>query len=210
MTKIDLKDLPSSRLIYRKLISGCHLNRQPGDDLWRELEERHAAYIALFDAMGLTLNVNLISGYAWLGSGRPSVRIARRVRKLSLLMLFYIEARAQERQRLDDVAEWTFTEQQLHDLMERNAVIVEAEGENPIAFVEDVLSSGLKLGFMRKDGRDGYAFLPAAGRFLEVFRDLQRLAEEEAQAAEDGAEEEAFDEDVEDEIEDLEEEGEPA
>ena len=59
---INLKALSQLQELFKKLVSGTHLNRLTDTELWVELENHKVDYDALFAALGFALVVDGI-GY---------------------------------------------------------------------------------------------------------------------------------------------------
>ena len=188
-TAIALPRMKSLADIFSRLNSGKHINRLSEPALWTELEEEHAAYEALFSALGFELSVDA-RGFAWFQFDEATSYVSKTTRQLALLFMVLFEYQADAGKNLQRFTDWLIDTALLEALVERNRPLLEAEELDSVESLVQVLKSATNYGFVQQAGA-GWRLLPAVFRYLDRFEELARSegfegAGEEVDAMEEG------------------------
>ena len=168
---LRLEALSQLRGLFEALNSGRHLNRYHDTALWADLEEHRGAYVSLFEALGYQLRVDE-RGFAWFHTGEASSTVSKGSRKLALFFMLLFEYQADQGRHLGKFHAWILDTALLDTLWERNQALLGAEEiANPEA-LRDVVSTGIRYGFMASERTGGWRLLPAVYRYLDHFEEL--------------------------------------
>lgn len=167
---IDLKQLPLLEKVFKKLNSGCHVNRLEDTEIWIDLEKNQPIYETLFMALGFSLIVDL-RGFAYFKSDSASSHTSKITRKLGLFLLLLFEYQADNGLHLFQFQQWQIDTVLLDKLCQHHHAIFEVEEMATLQHLKDILDSATRLGFtMSENG--GFQLLSAAHRYLDLFEEL--------------------------------------
>lgn len=185
MNLISLNKLSLLKEIFSLLNSGKHLNRLAEHRLWAELEREQAAYEALFAALGYALRVDG-RGFAWFQVDEASSNVSKATRQLALLFMLLFELQADRGMHLGHFTDWLLDDALLAALLEKNRLLLEAEGLAEREPLEQLLRTASNYGFVQADGNH-WRLLPAVCRYLDRFEELAQNERSEATASEEVA-----------------------
>lgn len=177
-----LHKLPLLGELFAFLNSGKHLNRVAEPQLWAELEQERAAYEQLFTSLGYALRMDA-RGFAWFQVDDASSTVSKTTRQLALLFMLIFEYQADLGLHLGRFADWLVDSAMLGALLEKNRLLLEAEGLGDRELLEPLLRTACNYGFATSDGSSGWRILPAVFRYLDRFEELAQTgapAEESA------------------------------
>jgi hypothetical protein len=176
---LALNQLSQLKPLFEIFTSGKHLNRHQDQALWVELEQNHAAYEALFAALGYELRVDG-RGFAWFHTEEATSTVSKSSRRLALFFMLLFEYQADQGLHLGKFHAWTLDGTLLQTLWEKNQALLEAEEIADPAALADVLNTGARYGFLAAvDQR--WHLLPAVHRYLDRFQELaDQLREQDA------------------------------
>lgn len=180
-----LHKLPLLGELFAFLNSGKHLNRMAEPQLWAELERERAAYEQLFTGLGYALRIDA-RGFAWFQVDDASSNVSKTTRQLALLFMLIFEYQADLGLHLGRFTDWLVDSAMLGALLEKNRLLLEAEGLGECELLEPLLRSACNYGFATSDGSSGWRILPAVFRYLDRFEELAQArapAEESAHQA---------------------------
>ena len=181
-----LHKLPLLGELFAFLNSGKHLNRTAEPQLWAELEREQDAYLRLFGSLGYALRIDA-RGFAWFQVDDASSTVSKTTRQLALLFMLIFEYQADLGLHLGRFADWLVDGAMLGALLEKNRLLLEAEGLGDRELLEPLLRSACNYGFATSEGSSGWRILPAVFRYLDRFEALTRTAGE----SEDGVQQES-------------------
>ena len=168
-----LHKLPLLSELFAFLNSGKHLNRMAEPQLWAELERERDAYEQLFASLGYALRIDA-RGFAWFQVDDASSTVSKTTRQLALLFMLIFEYQADLGLHLGRFADWLVDGAMLGALLEKNRLLLEAEGLGDREQLEPLLRSASNYGFTTSDGSSGWRILPAVFRYLDRFEALTR------------------------------------
>lgn len=180
-----LHKLPLLGELFAFLNSGKHLNRMAEPQLWAELERERAAYEQLFTGLGYALRIDA-RGFAWFQVDDASSNVSKTTRQLALLFMLIFEYQADLGLHLGRFTDWLVDSAMLGALLEKNRLLLEAEGLGECELLEPLLRTACNYGFATSDGSSGWRILPAVFRYLDRFEELAQArapAEESAHQA---------------------------
>lgn len=169
---INLLKLPLLGELFAFFNSGKHLNRLSEPRLWAELEREREAYEALFSALGYCLRVDG-RGFAWFQHEDASSGVSKMTRQLALLFMLVFECQADAGLHLGRFTEWKIDDSLLAALIEKNRLLLEAEGLADAEQLTGLLKTSANYGFALMDG-SAWRLLPAVFRYLDRFEELAR------------------------------------
>lgn len=175
ITPLYLHKLPQLNEIFSFLNSGKHMNRLADHRLWAELERERDAYEMLFCALGYTLRVD-DRGFAWFYFDEASSNVSKTTRQLALLFMLVFEFQADAGLNLGRFTDWLIDDKLLSALLERNRMLLEAEGLADRELLEQLLKSSSNYGFATTEG-NRWRLLPAVFRYLDRFEELAQARE---------------------------------
>jgi hypothetical protein len=167
---IDLNQLPLLQKVFKKLNSGCHVNRLEDTEIWIDLEKNQPIYETLFAALGFTLIVDLRS-FAYFKSDSASSHTSKITRRLGLFLLLLFEYQADNGLHLFQFQQWQIDTILLNKLCQHHYAIFEIEEMATLQNLKDILESASRLGFVMSKNGD-FQLLPAAHRYLDLFEEL--------------------------------------
>jgi hypothetical protein len=180
-----LHKLPLLSDLFAFLNSGKHLNRTAEPQLWAELERERDAYERLFTSLGYALRTDA-RGFAWFQVDDASSNVSKTTRQLALLFMLIFEYQADLGLHLGRFTDWLVDGAMLGALLEKNRLLLEAEGLGECELLEPLLRAACNYGFATSDGSTGWRILPAVFRYLDRFEELAQArapAEESAHQA---------------------------
>jgi len=167
---INLKALSQLQELFKKLVSGTHLNRLTDTELWVELEHHRADYDALFAALGFALVVDG-RGFAYFKTDQASTYTGKLTRRLALLLMLLFEYQADQGLHLFQFQQWRIDAVLLDALWQHYHAVLEAEEITQPQILKDIFDSAARIGFIAvSDG--AYWLLPAVHRYLDLFEEL--------------------------------------
>lgn len=176
ITPLYLHKLPLLSEIFGFLNSGKHLNRMAEYRLWAELERERDAYELLFSALGYALRIDE-RGFAWFHYDDASSNVSKTTRQLALMFMLVFEFQADLGLHLGRFADWLIDEKLITDLIEKNRLLLEAEGLADRDQLEQLLRAASNYGFASAEG-NGWRVLPAVFRYLDRFEELAQAREQ--------------------------------
>ena len=171
-TPLYLNKLPLLGELFVHLNSGKHLNRLSEPRLWAELERERDAYDSLFTALGYCLKVDG-RGFAWFQHDDASSGVSKTTRQLALLFMLIFEYQADVGLQLGRFTEWLVDGALLSALVEKNRMLLEAEGLDDSEQLLALLKTAGNYGFALAEG-PAWRLLPAVFRYLDRFEELAR------------------------------------
>ncbi|ABM39719.1 condensin complex protein MksE [Polaromonas naphthalenivorans] len=170
-----LHKLPLLGDLFAFLNSGKHLNRMAEPQLWAELEREQDAYQRLFVSLGSALRIDA-RGFAWFHVDDASSNVSKTTRQLALLFMLIFEFQADLGLHLGRFTDWLVDGALLDALLEKNRLLLEAEGLGEREQLEPLLRTASNYGFATSEGSSGWRILPAVFRYLDRFEALTRTA----------------------------------
>ncbi|MDD4930237.1 MAG: hypothetical protein PHP85_13305 [Gallionella sp.] len=170
LTPLYLHKLPQLGEIFSFLNSGKHMNRLADHRLWAELERERDTYEMLFGALGYALRVDE-RGFAWFYFEEASSFVSKTTRQLALLFMLIFEFQADTGLNLGRFTDWMIDEKLLAALLEKNRILLEAEGLADRELLEQLLKTAGNYGLVTTD-RHQWRLLPAVFRYLDRFEEL--------------------------------------
>jgi len=187
---IYLHKLTQLSELFGALLSGKHINRLVDHALWAELEREQSAYEALFGSLGYSLRVDG-RGYAWFHTEDATSNVSKTTRQLALLFMLVFESQADAGLHLGRFADWLIDAKMLAEIVEKNRLLLEAEGLAEPETLTQLLRTASHYGFATADG-SGWRLLSAVYRYLDRFEELAHRTEpDRASGVEDWPEEPA-------------------
>lgn len=177
-----LHKLPLLSEVFSFLNSGKHLNRMADHRLWAELDRERDAYEQLFTSLGYALRID-DRGFAWFQVEEASSSVSKMTRQLALLFMLIFEHQADQGLHLGRFTDWLIDEALLASLLEKNRLLLEAEGLADRELLEQALRAATNYCFAAADG-NAWRILPAVFRYLDRF---EELAQTQSQGASDAA-----------------------
>ena len=171
-----LHKLPLLSEIFDFLNSGKHLNRLADHRLWAELERERNAYETLFAALGYALRID-DRGFAWFQVDEASSNVSKTTRQLALLFMLIFELQADAGLNLGRFTDWLIDDKLLVALIEKNRLLLEAEGLAERDQLEQLLRSASNYGFTSVEGNTR-RLLPSVFRYLDRFEELAQAGEQ--------------------------------
>ena len=175
ITPLYLHKLPQLNEVFGFLNSGKHLNRLADHRLWAELERERDAYEMLFGALGYTLRLD-DRGFAWFHFDEASSNVSKTTRQLALLFMLAFEFQADVGLNLGRFTDWLIDDKLLSALVEKNRMLLEAEGLADQDQLEQLLKAASNYGFAAIEG-NSWRLLPAVFRYLDRFEELATARE---------------------------------
>jgi hypothetical protein len=172
---LSLLRLPQLKEVFGFLNSGKHLNRLADHRLWAELERERDDYEMLFGALGYTLRVD-DRGFAWFHFDDASSNVSKTTRQLALLFMLVFEFQADVGLNLGRFTDWLIDDKLLSALVEKNSMLLEAEGLADQDQIEQLLKTASNYGFTSIEG-NSWRLLPAVFRYLDRFEELAHVRE---------------------------------
>ena len=169
---LHLNKLPQLGELFAHLNSGKHLNRLSEPRLWAELEREWDAYDLLFTGLGYCLKVDG-RGFAWFHHEDASSGVSKTTRQLALLFMLIFEYQADVGLQLGRFTEWLVDGALLSALVEKNRMLLEAEGLADSEQLLALLKTAGNYGFALAEG-PAWRLLPAVFRYLDRFEELAR------------------------------------
>ena len=160
------------REVFSFLNSGKHLNRMADHRLWAELERERDAYELLFGALGYELRIDG-RGFAWFHFEDASSTVSKTTRHLALLFMLIFEFQADLGLHLGRCTDWVIDDALVAALMEKNRLLLEAEGLADQNQIEQLLRAAANYGFASAQG-NSWRILPAVFRYLDRFEELSQ------------------------------------
>lgn len=173
----QLKDL------FGALLSGRHINRLADHALWAELEREQITYETLFDSLGYRLRVDG-RGFAWFQTDEATSNVSKTTRQLALLFMLVFEFQADAGLHLGRFTEWLIDHSLLAAILEKNHLLLEAEGLADLEILTQLLKTASNYGFTIADG-SGWRLLSAVYRYLDRFEELAQQGQQNGEASED-------------------------
>ncbi|MDO8264465.1 MAG: hypothetical protein Q7T21_14755 [Gallionella sp.] len=170
-----LHKLPLLGELFAFLNSGKHLNRMAEPQLWAELERERDAYQQLFASLGSALRIDA-RGFAWFQVDDASSTVSKTTRQLALLFMLIFEYQADLGLHLGRFTDWLVDGAMLGALLEKNRLLLEAEGLGEREQLDPLLRTASNYGFATSEGSSGWRILPAVFRYLDRFEALTRTA----------------------------------
>lgn len=177
-----LHKLPLLSDLFAFLNSGKHLNRTAEPQLWAELEREQDAYERLFASLGYALRIDA-RGFAWFQVDDASSTVSKTTRQLALLFMLIFEYQADLGLHLGRFTDWLIDGAMLDSLLEKNRLLLEAEGLGDRELLEPLLRAACNYGFATGEGSSGWRILPAVFRYLDRFEALTRTASQNEEGA---------------------------
>lgn len=177
-----LHKLPLLSELFAFLNSGKHLNRMTEPQLWAELERERDAYEQLFASLGYALRIDA-RGFAWFQVDDASSTVSKTTRQLALLFMLIFEYQADLGLHLGRFADWLVDSTLLDALLEKNRLLLEAEGMSDREQLEPLLRTACNYGFATSQGSSGWRILPAVFRYLDRFEALTRTGGQNEEGA---------------------------
>lgn len=178
ITPLYLHKLPHLDQIFSFLNSGRHMNRLADTRLWVELERERDAYEMLFWALGFVLRIDE-RGFAWFYFDEASSNVSKTTRQLALLFMLVFEFQADAGLNLGRFTDWLIDDKLLAALIEKNRLLLEAEGLADQELIEQLLRSAGNYGFVLPEG-NRWRLLSAVFRYLDRFEELAKVADSES------------------------------
>lgn len=178
ITPLYLHKLPQLNEVFGFLNSGKHLNRLADHRLWAELERERDTYEMLFDALGYTLRLD-DRGFAWFHFDEASSNVSKTTRQLALLFMLAFEFQADVGLNLGRFTDWLIDDKLLSALVEKNRMLLEAEGLADQDQLEQLLKAASNYGFAANEG-NSWRLLPSVFRYLDRFEELATAREPNA------------------------------
>ena len=186
---LNLLKLPLLGELFAFLNGGKHLNRLSEPKLWAELERERGAYHALFTALGYCLRVDG-RGFAWFHHEDASSGVSKTTRQLALLFMLIFEYQADVGLQLGRFTDWLIDDNLLTSLIEKNRLLLEAEGLAEAEQLTGLLKTSANYGFATTEG-SAWRLLPAVFRYLDRFEELARDEDSQEASAEEDVGEQA-------------------
>lgn len=177
ITPLYLHKLPQLDQIFSFFNSGKHMNRLADTSLWVELERERDAYEMLFKALGFVLRID-DRGFAWFYFDEASSNVSKTTRQLALLFMLIFEYQADAGLNLGHFTDWRIDDTLLISLIEKNRLLLEAEGLADLELIEQLLRSAGNYGFVLPEG-NRWRLLPAVFRYLDRFEELATVGDSE-------------------------------
>ncbi len=172
---IDLQKLPQLAELFRLFNAGKHLNHLTDATLWVTLEQQHAAYQQIFNALGYQLCVDP-RGFAYFSTGDARPTVSKTSRQLALLLMLLFEQQADTGANLADFARWRIDQESLSILIKNNHELLEVEQMDSVEALEGILKTAVSYGFAQTE-TDGWRLLAAVWRYLEYFEQVAQKPE---------------------------------
>lgn len=150
--------------------SGKHMNRMADHRLWAELERERVAYELLFKSLGYTLRIDE-RGFAWFHFEDASSNVSKTTRQLALLFMLIFEFQADLGMHLGRFTDWLVDHALLDAILEKNRLLLEAEGFADRDQLQQLLRAAVNYGFASSEG-NACRILPAVFRYLDRFEEL--------------------------------------
>lgn len=176
VSPLYLHKLPLLSEIFDFLNSGKHLNRLADHRLWAELERERNAYETLFAALGYVLRIDG-RGFAWFQVDEASSTVSKTTRQLALLFMLIFELQADAGLNLGRFTDWLIDDKLLVAMIEKNRLLLEAEGLAERDQLEQLLRSASNYGFASVEGNIR-RLLPSVFRYLDRFEELAQAGEQ--------------------------------
>lgn len=170
MTPLYLHKLPLLSELFGFFNSGKHLNRMLEHRLWAELEREREAYELLFKSLGYNLRID-DRGFAWFHFDDASSNVSKTTRQLALLFMLLFEFQADIGLHLGRFTDWLIDDALLDALLEKNRLLLEAEGLADRDQLQQLLRAAGNYGFACAEG-NAWRILPAVFRYLDRFEEL--------------------------------------
>lgn len=170
MTPLYLHKLPLLSELFGFFNSGKHLNRMLEHRLWAELEREREAYELLFKSLGYNLRIDY-RGFAWFHFDDASSNVSKTTRQLALLFMLLFEFQADIGLHLGRFTDWLIDDALLDALLEKNRLLLEAEGLADRDQLQQLLRAAGNYGFACAEG-NAWRILPAVFRYLDRFEEL--------------------------------------
>jgi hypothetical protein len=177
ITPLYLHKLAQLDQIFSLLNSGKHMNRLADPRLWVELERERDAYEMLFGALGFVLRIDE-RGFAWFYFDEASSNVSKTTRQLALLFMLVFEYQADAGLNLGRFTDWLIDDKLLVALIEKNRLLLEAEGLADQGLIEQLLRAAGNYGFVLPEG-SRWRLLPAVFRYLDRFEELAKVGDSE-------------------------------
>src|ERR1035437_1186703 len=168
-TPLYLHKLPLLSEIFGFLNSGKHLNRMLDHRLWAELDRERDAYELLFKSLGYALRID-DRGFAWFHFEDASSTVSKTTRQLAMLFMLIFEFQADLGLHLGRFTDWVIDDALLTGLLEKNRLLLDAEGLAERDQVEQLLRAASNYGFASAEG-NVWRILPAVFRYLDRFEE---------------------------------------
>ena len=110
--------------------------------------------------------------------------VSKTTRQLALLFMLIFEYQADLGLHLGRFADWLVDSTLLDALLEKNRLLLEAEGMSDREQLEPLLRTACNYGFATSQGSSGWRILPAVFRYLDPFEALTRTAGQSEEGAE--------------------------
>lgn len=172
---LHLHKLTLLKEIFSLLNSGKHLNRVAEPKLWAELEKEQDSYQALFAALGYDLRLDG-RGFGWFQADEANREVSKTTRQLALLFMLVFEFQADAGLHLGRFTEWPVDVALLNGLVEKNRLLLEAEGLANAELLGQMLNRASNYGFATAEGNQ-WRLLPAVFRYLDRFEELVKSPE---------------------------------
>jgi hypothetical protein len=170
VTPLYLHKLPQLTELFALLNSGKHLNRLTDLQIWAELERERDAYDLLFSALGYNLRVD-DRGFAWFHFQDATSNVSKTTRQLALLFMLVFEYQADIGLNLGRFTDWLLDNALLTALLDKNRMLLEAEGFAEPEQLEQLLRAAANYGFATTEAAS-WRLLPAVFRYLDRFEEL--------------------------------------
>jgi len=167
---IDLKTLPHTQELFKKLSSGNHLNRHSDTELWVALENHQSDYEILFAALGFVLVLDG-RGFAYFKTDQAGSYTGKLTRRLALLLMLLFEYQADQGLHLFQFQQWRIDSGFLDTLWQHYHAVLEAEEINNQNQLKEIFDSAARIGFLVFT-EGAYYLLPAVHRYLDLFEEL--------------------------------------
>ena len=181
ITPLYLHKLPLLSELFGFFNSGKHLNRMMEHRLWAELEREREAYELLFKSLGYNLRID-DRGFAWFHFDDASSNVSKTTRQLALLFMLLFEFQADIGLHLGRFSDWLIDDALLDALLEKNRLLLEAEGLADRDQLQQLLRAAGNYGFACAEGNT-WRILPAVFRYLDRFEELAHAKGVPADAA---------------------------
>lgn len=168
--------------LFAFLNSGKHLNRMAEPQIWAELERERDAYERLFASLGYVLRFDA-RGFAWFQVNDASSNVSKTTRQLAFLFMLIFEFQADLGLHLGRFTDWLIDSAMLGALLEKNCLLLEAEGLADRELLEPLLRAACNYGFATSEGNSSWRMLPAVFRYLDCFEALTRTAVQNEEGA---------------------------
>jgi hypothetical protein len=180
---IHVHKLTQLKDLFGALLSGRHINRLVDHALWAELEREQSTYETLFDSLGYRLRVDG-RGFAWFQTEESTSNVSKTTRQLALLFMLVFELQADTGLHLGRFTEWLIDRSLLAQILEKNRLLLEAEGLADMEMLIQLLKTASNYGFASADG-SGWRLLSATYRYLDRFEELAQHSQQNGETGED-------------------------